>query len=297
MRVLRLLDRANEKLRRDGLIPVLSASAYFVGRHVDRRLRPVIRRILYRIRYGSTAPAPQKLIRVNPGDVEYLIVPKFSKQVSRQSTLVKAGAWDRAFSEQCVLISSKGVHEGITNPTLIDFDNYIFYTSAKEHFCQGVPWTETAAFQQLANEGMSWSDRYATKEATLQTFKEVDRLYENINKHGYKTQVELMEQDDLQFDSENIRTAQGPFHEVAVNIGREGELFFDDGRHRFVVAKVLGLDAIPVRVAVRHTEWQSLRQEIGNASSIAELSPRAKVHDDHPDMEDVRPDLTGPDKI
>ena len=50
-------------------------------------------------------------------------------------------------------------------------------------------------------------------------------------------------------------------HEILVNIGRDGDIFFEDGRHRFVIAKILRLDKIPVRVFVRHKQWQQKREK------------------------------------
>lgn len=51
-------------------------------------------------------------------------------------------------------------------------------------------------------------------------------------------------------------------YEVTVNVGRDGEFILNEGRHRFSVANALGLSSIPVRVLIRHKEWQQMREEI-----------------------------------
>jgi hypothetical protein len=72
--------------------------------------------------------------------------------------------------------------------------------------------------------------------------------------------------------------------EVEVVIGRDGEILFNDGKHRFSIARCAGVDSIPVRVIARHTEWQKLREEVARAESDSDLSPEAKSQLSHPDM-------------
>lgn len=44
-------------------------------------------------------------------------------------------------------------------------------------------------------------------------------------------------------------------NEILVDVGRDGELLLVDGRHRLSIAKILGLDEIPVVKHVRHEQW------------------------------------------
>ena len=62
---------------------------------------------------------------------------------------------------------------------------------------------------------------------------------------------------------------------------------FDDGRHRFVIAKILNLDTIPVRVFVRNEKWQKFRSEVATAKKRDELSAEAIEHLDYPDIHNV----------
>jgi hypothetical protein len=50
--------------------------------------------------------------------------------------------------------------------------------------------------------------------------------------------------------------------EVSVNIDRDGRLLLNDGYHRLVFCKLLGVRRIPVTVVVRHREWHDFKREI-----------------------------------
>jgi len=46
-----------------------------------------------------------------------------------------------------------------------------------------------------------------------------------------------------------------PENEVEIAVSRDGELLFVDGRHRFVIAKLLGIEEIPVIVNLWHRDF------------------------------------------
>jgi len=107
-------------------------------------------------------------------------------------------------------------------------------------------------------------------------------LYENIKKIGYKSQREIVK--------ENIEDPYQKFQiigdEIIVNIGRNGDLLFDNGRHRLSIAKILNIEKIPVRILVRHEKWQKFRDELVkyindhlDGESLYELP--------HPDLRDI----------
>jgi 2-polyprenyl-3-methyl-5-hydroxy-6-metoxy-1,4-benzoquinol methylase len=49
---------------------------------------------------------------------------------------------------------------------------------------------------------------------------------------------------------------------VVISIGRQGDLLFTDCKHRFAIARILGLEKIPVKICKRHREWVKFREEI-----------------------------------
>jgi hypothetical protein len=47
-----------------------------------------------------------------------------------------------------------------------------------------------------------------------------------------------------------------------VNIGRHGDLIFNNGRHRLTFAKIAGVKKVPVTVTVRHIEWEKFKEKL-----------------------------------
>lgn len=66
-------------------------------------------------------------------------------------------------------------------------------------------------------------------------------------------------------------------HEIAVDVGRDGQLLFVDGRHRLAIAKILGLDTVPIVFLVRHSSWMEQREIFAKDESVL----------DHPDLRDM----------
>ena len=157
------------------------------------------------------------------------------------------------------------------------------FNSFKMRFTENKPWEETPSYKKRIKkiekgESSSW---YGTKEELLQVLEETDKLYNNISENGYKTQKEIKFGKDYTKKFNNyIDNDLGIFNEIIVNIGRDGEILFEEGYHRFYISKILELDEIPVRVLVRHKKWQEKR-------NMAVLNPE-KLSDEekqHPDIE------------
>lgn len=68
-----------------------------------------------------------------------------------------------------------------------------------------------------------------------------DRLFETIQREGYRTQSELQ--------SKGAAPARyGLFNEVEVCVSGRGDVLFLEGKHRLVMAQILGLPSLPVVV-------------------------------------------------
>ncbi|QZA89115.1 hypothetical protein K0C01_02885 [Salinarchaeum sp. IM2453] len=111
-----------------------------------------------------------------------------------------------------------------------------------------VPWEETEIYNKLMSRDIS--SRYDSDDNIKARLGEVDVLHNQVDENGYMSQRQLQYKDDTAFSP----TEKSPpeKEEVLVNIGRDGEIIFCTGRHRFCVARVLDIDQIPVRVHVRH---------------------------------------------
>lgn len=280
--------------RERGLSALPEAIGEYVGseafEHMETRIKPALRHKANRIEYGSAAPERLRLIRIDPMDVDHLLTPHFWYRVSQFDTHIIDGNWDRRHSDRRVMLN--GRYEGVDEPTLIEFENYGLYTAAKERFTNGTEWADTEFYQWVTSEWLpsnpdtdqNW---YGSREAVQSALRTFDDIYDHIERHGYLTQQELSDREEAPMQTPEFVPEH---YEIAVDIGRDGRLIFDDGRHRFISARILGLETIPVRVLIRHHEWQQLRAIASDASSRADLPERVKRHLLHPDMQDVRPD-------
>lgn len=118
------------------------------------------------------------------------------------------------------------------------FNQHIIYQSIENRFLHGEDWEDTQLFDWLTNV----RDRDLTH--IKSRFSYLDKLYQRILIDGYRTQSELF--------NKEIPFIHKITNEILVDIGRDEEILFVDGRHRLSMAKVLSLDTIPVLVLTRH---------------------------------------------
>jgi len=169
------------------------------------------------------------------------------------------------------------------------FSDSVVYRSFRAHFDAGVPWPDTDLYAQCLDTidagGAPWG--CTTPVDVDRRCQEIDRLYETVATDGYRTQSELLESGCAEpFDharpSEYTRTVDG---EIALTVGRDGELLFYDGRNRLAVAKLLDLEAVPVVILVRHSQWQAVRDRVAaGETSLADLPDRLRSHPDLVDL-------------
>ncbi|QKY19103.1 hypothetical protein B4589_001445 [Halolamina sp. CBA1230] len=216
-----------------------------------------------RLRYAAP-PDPYRLIEVDPARIERVVPlpgPKF-----KDAGVVRGGDWDR------------------TDDRFAAMDVFRAY---ERHFEQGVPWRETAFYDRVVDEIESGQPRWGcrTREEFDERCARLDRLYERIVEGGYRTQAELRGSggdDPIRGERggegrRDLKTERFK-NEIAVNVGRDGELLFADGRNRLSIVKLLGLDSVPVRVLHRHRRWQAVRDAVVRGEQI----PAA--HRGHPDL-------------
>ncbi|MXV61222.1 hypothetical protein GS429_03925 [Natronorubrum sp. JWXQ-INN-674] len=145
-----------------------------------------------------------------------------------------------------------------------------FAKAIEQRFVEDLEWEQTALAERY--DGLEFREH---AEAT-------DRLYQHIREDGYKSQRQLLEEKpDVAWDG--LNDAMHPLaNEIAVDIGRNGEILWNMcGQHRLAIAKVLGIDQIPVQVFRRHAEWQAVRDRVRRGEEIPD-----ELHD-HPDLADL----------
>ncbi len=217
---------------------------------------PFIRRCKRIIEWHIVVPIRRALIRLKASKLGlhldpyqvYWISPRIMKHaIYRQidgvpntalvAGVTKGGSWDR----QTVLVKDLAIIQG-----------------AKERFIDGKDWEDTDYYRihlKKIAEGEKWRE-CISKEDLNEYFRRFDRLYEQIRNNGYKPQSEIL-------DPEFAGTAAVE-NEIAVHIDHDGRFIFCNGAHRLGIALALGIEKIPVKVCIRHADWQTFCFEILN---------------------------------
>jgi len=231
-------------------------------------------------RFGSSLAEPDKLIHIDPNDVQYKLVPYFMDWAPSPSyTYVRHGDWDRRYIDDNRVFPSD--YDGYPEPrSLVPIENLDWYRSFENHFERGIPWEDTLLYQRRVEEGFNTS-RFNSEAGLRKRLEDIEKLYENMSSEGYRTQAELMCDDDSPLDP------RGWQHEVRINIGRSGEPILDDGRNRLIIAKILDIESIHVRVLVRHEKWQEVRHKIAECSRNEPVPENVRSYIYHPDLTDV----------
>jgi hypothetical protein len=225
-----------------------------------------LRWLANRLRYDAP-PAPYRLIEVDPATIERIVPvpgPKFTN-----AGAVVGGDWDRTDER---------------------FEETDVFRAYERHFEAGVPWQATEFYDRVVREIESGQPRWGcrSRHEFDERCERLDRLYERIATEGYRTQPEIradggsdpIEGDRDTENGRELKTEQFK-HEVAVNVARDGEVCFADGRNRLSIAKLLDLDSVPVRVLRRHRRWQAVRD------AATRGDPIPPEHSSHPDLAEV----------
>lgn len=191
---------------------------------------------------------PRRLYWIDPDSVTRSIARKHF-DLLRDTGRVVGGDWDQNAKR-----------------TVEDLE---LYQTFVEHFENGVPWSETERYQRSVEQIRDGDHiRYPTEKALNRKYALYDRLYESFARGEYLTQAELSEErtktvgDGGHAFCPRLTGSSIIRHEITVHVGRDGTLFLDDGRHRLLIARIAGVDAVPVRIVVRHELWQQIRDEV-----------------------------------
>lgn len=247
--------RARQILAEEGGLSLVRQIVSYITRHSERKFAnryPSYHR-LYKIWKNEyiggyeALPDPQDIIEIDPATVHYYTTEGMYYWHYELAGEVKGGEWDR---------------------NVRPISEYWKYLDMVNRFKYNVSWKETHHYRRLM-EGGPLEDI----EPDLTTY---DKLYESIREDGFKSARELE-------DGKKVY-----YGDVCVAIGRNGQILFTrSGWHRLAIAKLLDIEAIPVRVLIRHQEWQNIRDEV----CANELDPKDCQWDvdvrEHPDLRKI----------
>ena len=242
-------------LRKEGPVELSKASKKFLY----HRLRSV-GRILYlnlyykpmmRVKYGRIRPLPKEILIIDPTFVDYRIASRYLPD-NRPPYGIIGGDWDLKKTHW----KDEGVYHHI--------DSRIFY-GLIERFEQGKEWENTVYYQtgiEFLESGESFGPlSYSQTKSDFRRYLEhLDDLYEDIKENGY--------------DMSSI---------IKVHLGRDGEFIVKHGQHRLTIARITGVEEVPIRIQYRHKKWQELRYEI-HKNGLPEGREDLR---NHPDLQDI----------
>ena len=220
--------------------------------------------------------APFKLVTVDPDRIEFLVEPDAYPDQTRTGATFPPPKFKHAGK----------VIGGDWDALDRRFENTELYRGFEAHFAAGRPWTETRFYRTVVDyveDGHVLWD--CTSEADVaRRCRFLDELYESLATRGYRSQAELAAGS---FDSPGPTSPSRVLgvvnDEIAVAVGRDGDLLFVDGRNRLAMAKLLGLDAVTVWIMARHEGWQRRRDGLASDPEAALASPLRS----HPDLRGV----------
>ncbi|MFC6718697.1 hypothetical protein ACFQGT_15600 [Natrialbaceae archaeon GCM10025810] len=279
----RAAGRVYRRKGASGLVP--TALEYAISRpRIHPRLHWRIAEAYYRRRcrndVAATAapPDPFKLEWVSPDLIERHTRREYPPYRDRLWLFgsIRDGDWDRR--EQPPIDPD---YDGPPAELFVAdrFERTVLYRSLEAHFAAGVPWDETDLVREARRLVREPAPERVWHECT--TDAEIDRrcrrlddLYESIATNGYRSERERFGTDPSIGFRHCLR------HEITVDVGRDGELLLVSGKHRLAVAKLLGLERVPVVFLVRHADWAGRREAVAAGAD----------HAPHPDLRDIEPE-------
>ncbi len=165
---------------------------------------------------------PDRVYWIDPNTLTHATRVEFS--IHKYSGRTVAGAWD---------LNPIPFNEGV--------DFHACYLDRIENHTL---WEETAFYKRVAQQIEQGTIKCgcSTEKEFRQRCEGLDMLFQDMKQNGYSRDP------DRDY--------------VAVNVGREGRVLFNNGRHRVVFAKILNIPRIPIKITVRHPKWIKFKKEI-----------------------------------
>ncbi|MEM4780716.1 MAG: hypothetical protein QXG03_04030 [Halalkalicoccus sp.] len=260
---------AYETLRDDGLGGLSRELAEYCLR--EPRLSRDAHRRLARAYYGSHTRAdraaydapfdPFSIEWVDPRRIERHTRRRYPPYKDREYRFgaVEGGDWDRRERPPV-----DPEYDGAPADLFVAdrFAESTLYRSFEVRFEEGAAWTDTPLYEEACRllETAPWRRHVwhgcASEAELFERFDRLDALYASISENGVESAYERLDGDPDASFREWVRA------EIAVDVGRDGELFLVCGKHRFSCARLAGLRWIPVLFLVRHPEWMAHRDRM-----------------------------------
>ena len=128
-------------------------------------------------------------------------------------------------------------------------DETVFYRSLHARFVDGAAWEDTEFIREMRKRcrlpGFDWGS-YKDQEAITVKCVGLDAMWRDIGERGVRPYREI-----LVAEGRKVPFLKAMAGEVLVDCGRR-DLLLVDGKHRVSIAKIMGIEQIPVVTVVRH---------------------------------------------
>jgi len=247
------------------------------------KLRTLHRRVLYKRKFRSSYAPPNYLLSIDPELVTHyqLTASKTDWEMSEHAN--KKPKINHLYEkDKAGFVQSKNIGRvigGSWDKNIRTMNQHKIYSAFRNVIMNDVEWTETNFIKEQLEKIEKGYDSYGykTKEEFIDNrIPYLESLIESMEEFGYLPQ-----------NSSNYGTkSKSPFHEIGVNIGRDGSLIYNNrrGHNRLCCAKALNIDKISVVVIVRHEEWRRKQQQICESRSLKKLNDDMKECLPHPDL-------------
>lgn len=163
------------------------------------------------------------------------------------------------------------VLDGDWDQAVVPFRDYHLTRVLESRFAEGREWLEISyirrALKKVRAGEAAWGGRCRSEEEVWARCRYLDGLHARLASHGYRPEL-AGQRDSLAFTH------------FLVNIGRDGAIIRNnDGKHRIILSRILGIPVLQARVLVRHRAWQRIRERIRAGDQV--LGHRFR---DHPDL-------------
>lgn len=218
-------------------------------RTIGRSLPPAFYELVFRrdLRAYPAAPPVFRTRRV-PTETVTQVTGRYEPWRNRPASLgrVIGGDWDR---DHGFALGDDGYsYAHVDDARVVD---WILYDAINRRVA-GERWEDTQLVELALSrlDDRPLSRRYRSETAIQRWLMSLDSLIDSIREHGLLSNWSFHEA--VGRPSGVLERHVG---EVCVDVGRDGELLFVNGKHRLCIAKVLGVDSVPVAPLVYHRQW------------------------------------------
>ena len=218
-------------------------------------------------------PNPFRIYWINPEDVNKFTGAESDIHIWSDVAEIRDGDWDLKGKA----VESSGVFEML-----------------RQRFDEGRSWEDVEFVRSALRGKCIWHGLSGAenRDEILARCEAIDNLYCKVKDDGLKSKKFLaLRDDDPMSDLRNhshYPSRIAKLDEITVDIGRGGEFLLVEGRHRISIAKLIGVDRIPVRVLRRHKRWQEKREHLFNTLAKGLLPEELQSKNIHPDLEPVK---------